>query len=194
MNTYDIDLAINYCTFENFKQKSAYILNALFANGRIIDYAKFSCFGNITPLNDKNNKIHVEELDKFNRTKVNCLIYDLTYNKYNDGKYDKLFIYYSTVVRDTNWYGYVFYNTQTGKTLHKYCIEYADDKLYQYIYKSILFLSEDKLWNHYSEKFDALRAHDKKGIKTIKDWREMHQYYEELPKKPFDPNFKYINY
>lgn len=193
MNTYDINLAINYCTFDNFKQKSAYILNALFGNGRMRDYAVFSSYGVITPLNDKNNKIHIEEIDKFNRSKVNCIIYDLTYNKYNEHKYDKLFIYYSTVTRDTSWYGYVFYNTKTEKTLHKYCIEYLDDKLYQYIYKSILFLSEDKLWNHYSEKYDALKAHDIKGIKTIQQWREMNQYYEELPKKPFDPNFKYID-
>jgi len=193
MNSYDINLAINYCTFDNFKQKSAYILNRLFAGGRMIDYAVFSSYGIITPLNEKNNQIHIEEVDKFNRAKVNCIIYDLTYNKYNDGKYDKMFIYYSTVTRDTTWYGYVFYNTKTGKTLHKYCIDYLDDKLYQYIYKSILFLSEDKLWNHYSKKWDALRAHDLKNVKTIKDWEEMHKYYEELPKKPFRPENKYID-
>ena len=192
MNSYDVNLAINYCTFDNFKQKSAYILNGLFAGGRMIDYAVFSSFGIITPLNEKNNQIHIEEVDKFNRAKVNCIIYDLTYNKYNEGKYDKMFIYYSTVTRDTTWYGYVFYNTKTGKTLHKYCIDYLDDKLYQYIYKSILFLSEDKLWNHYSKKWDALRAHDLKNVKTIKDWEEMHHYYEELPKKPFKPENKYI--
>lgn len=185
MNSYEFDLAINYCTFDNFKQKSAYILNALFAGGRMTDYARFSCYGIITPLNDKNNRIQIEEVDKFNRAKVNCIIYDLTYNKYNDGIYDKLFIYYSTVTRDTSWYGYVFYNTKTGKTLHKYCIEYSDDKLYQYIYKSILFLSERRLWNHYSEKYNALRAHDIKGIKTIEQWRQMHEYYEELPKRDF---------
>lgn len=193
MNSYDVNLAINYCTFDNFKQKSAYILNNLFAGGRMIDYAVFSSYGIITPLNEKNNQIHIEEVDKFNRAKVNCIIYDLTYNKYNDGKYDKMFIYYSTVTRDTTWYGYVFYNTKTGKTLHKYCIDYLDDKLYQYIYKSILFLSEDKLWNHYSKKWDALRAHDLKNVKTIKDWEEMHKYYEELPKKPFRPENKYID-
>lgn len=193
MNSYDVNLAINYCTFDNFKQKSAYILNGLFAGGRMIDYAVFSSYGIITPLNEKNNQIHIEEVDKFNRAKVNCIIYDLTYNKYNDGKYDKMFIYYSTVTRDTTWYGYVFYNTKTGKTLHKYCIDYLDDKLYQYIYKSILFLSKDKLWNHYSKKWDALRAHDLKNVKTIKDWEDMHQYYEELPKKPFKPENKYID-
>ena len=193
MNNYDIDLAINYCTFENFKQKSAYILNALFAGGRMVDYAKFSCYAVITPLNEKNNRIHIEEVDKFNRSKVNCIVYDLTYNKYNEGKYDKVFIYYSTVTRDTSWYGYVFYNTKTGKTLHKYCIDYLDDKLYQYIYKSILFLSEDKLWNHYSEKYDALKAHDIKNVKTYEEWKVMHEYYENFQKKPFDPNYKFIN-
>ena len=95
---YELDLAINYQVFDNFKQKAALILQGLFANGRMIDYAKFSTYATIIPLNERNNKITVEEQDRFNRAKTNCLIFNLTYNKWNPGKYDKLFIYYSKII------------------------------------------------------------------------------------------------
>ena len=64
METFDIELAINYCTFENFKQKAAQILNNLFAQGRINDYARFHSYGIITPMDEKNRHIHIEEIDK----------------------------------------------------------------------------------------------------------------------------------
>ena len=143
---YELNLAINYQTFDNFKQKGALILQGLFAGGRMLDYAKFASYATITPLNEKNNKINVEEQDRFNRAKTNCLIYDLTYNKWNPGKFNKLFIYYSITSRDAGWYGYVLYNTETDTTFNKYCIDYSDDKLYQYIYRNLIDLADDKKW------------------------------------------------
>lgn len=184
---YELDLAINYQTFDNFKQKGALILQGLFAGGRMLDYAKFSTYAIITPLNERNNKINVEEQDRFNRAKTNCLIYDLTYNKWNPGKYNKLFIYYSITSRDTGWYGYVLYNTETGKTFNKYCIDYSDDKLYQYIYRNIIDLANDKKWEYFSCRFDALKNKDIKNVKTIKDYNEMKKYYEDFIKLPFNP-------
>ena len=177
---YELDLAINYQAFDNFKQKAAFILQGLFSGGRMIDYAKFSSYAIITPLNEKNNKISVEEQERFNRAKTNCLIYDLTYNKWNPGKYDKLFIYYYITSRDTGWYGYVLYNTKTGKTSNKYCIEYSDDKLYQYIYNHIIELADDKKWEYFSCRYDALKKKDLKNVKTIKDYNEMKKYYEDF--------------
>lgn len=184
---YELDLAINYQTFDNFKQKSAYILRGLFNGGRMIDYAVFSSYGIITSLNERNNKISVEEQDRFNRAKTNCLIFNLTYNKWNPGKYNKLFIYYSITSRDNGWYGYVLYNTETGQTFNKYCVDYSDDKLYQYIYRSIISLANDKKFEYFSKRFDALKNKDYKNIKTVKDYREMKQYYEEFIKLPFNP-------
>ena len=81
--SYEITLDFYYQTFDSFKQKGVLILQNLFANGRIIDYAKFHGYGLITTNGHKADIITVEETDKFNRLKTNCLIYDLTYNKYN---------------------------------------------------------------------------------------------------------------
>lgn len=182
---FEIDLDIFYQNFDSFKQKSALILQNLFANGRIIDYAKFHSYGTVTPLDDRHSKIQIEELSKFTRSKVNCLIYDLTYNKYNPGKYDKLFIYSSTTSRNATWYGYVLYNTETHQTKHKYCIEHMDDKLYQYIYMSIVNLPNDKMWKYYSDKYDALKKKDIKNVKTIEEYREVKKWYEDFVKVPF---------
>ena len=183
--TYEFDLAINYCTFNNFKQKAAYIVNSLFAQGRINDYMHFKSYGIITPLDDKNKHISIEEIDKFNRIRTNCIIYDLTYNKWNPGKYDKCFIYFSNVTRDTNWYGYVLYNSETGDLKHKYCIKYEDDKLYQYIYRSIISLADDVKWDYYNKEFDSLKNRDTQNYRTINHYKEYKQYYEDFIKKPF---------
>ena len=183
---FEIKLDIYYQNFDNFKQKSALMLQNLFVNGRINDYIKFRSYGTITPLDDRHKKIQIEELNKFTRSKVNCLIYDLTYNKYNPGKYDKLFIYSSTTSRNTTWYGYVLYNSETGKTMHKYCLEHLDDKLYQYIYMSIVKLPNDKLWKYYSDKYDALKKKDIPNVKTIEEWREMRKWYDDFVHTPFD--------
>lgn len=190
--SYEIELAINYQTFDNFKQKPILILQGLFANGRIIDYMKFNSYATITSLDDHNKHILIEEMDKFNRLKTNCIIYDLTYNKYNPGKYDKIFIYTSITSRDTEWYGYVLYNTKTHKTFNKYCISKSDDKLYQYIYLSIINLSEDVKWNYYNKKWDSLKEKKFDEMQTVKHHREMKKYYENLIKAKFDPLEEFI--
>lgn len=190
---YEFDLAINYQTFDNFKQKAALILQGLFANGRILDYAKFSTYGIITSLNDKNNRINVEEQERFNRSKTNCLIYDLTYNKWNPDIYDKLFIYYSIVNRDNAWYGYVLYNSKTGKVFNKYCLDYSDDKLYQYIYLNIINLQKKKMYDYFSDRYDGLKRKDISLIRTVKDYRDMKKYYEDFIQLKFNPNESYIS-
>ena len=190
---YELDLAINYQTFDNFKQKAALILQGLFAGGHMIDFARFSGYATITSLNERRNRISIEEQDRFNRAKTNCLIYDLTDNKFNPKKYDKLFIYYSITSRDNAWYGYVLYNTENGNTFNKYCLDHSDDKLYQYIYNNIVNLSKDKLYEYFSKRYDALKNKDMKNIKTIKDYNEMKQYYEDFKKLPLFPNETFID-
>lgn len=189
---YEINLAVNYQNFDSFKQKSALILQNLFAHGRIIDYAKFAGYGGITPLNDKHTQISVEEFPKFMRSKVNCLIFDLTYNKYNPGKYDKLFIYSSTTSRNTVWYGFILFNTETGKTMHKYCLEYSDDRLYQQIYTTLIKLSEEKFWDFYSLKFDALKKKDVDNYQSVSQWKEMRDWYDKFLHTPFEGDKKNI--
>lgn len=185
--TYEIELKFYYQTFDPFKQKASLILQNLFANGRMIDYAVFNGYGLINIESRKADKIIIEETDKFNRAKTNCIIYDLTYNKWNPGKYNKLFIYRTNMSRDNAFYGYILYNTETGKMINVYNIDYADDKLYQYIYRSIINLYKDKLWSHYSKKYDAVYGRyglTLKDCPTYKDWKEMKEYYDEFVRLP----------
>jgi len=187
---YEITLDFYYQTFDNFKQKGSLILQGLFAGGRMIDYARFSGYGIITPNSHKADKIVIEYLDKFSRSKTNCLIYDLTYNKYNPGIYDKLFIYRTDMSRDNAFYGYILYNTETGKMVNKYNLDNMDDKLYQYIYLSIVNLPKKTLLNHYSRKYDALKGRyglTLKDVPTFEDWKKVQQYYEDFVKLPFNP-------
>lgn len=187
---YEITLDFYYQTFDSFKQKSCLILQGLFANGRMIDYAKFHGYGIITTNCKKADKIDIEELNKFVRSKTNCIIYDLTYNKYNPGIYDKLFIYKSDMSRDNAFYGYILYNTETHKIVNKYILDYMDDKLYQYIYMSIISLPNIAKFNHYGKRYDAVKNRNGLTVKdcpTRSDYKEMHQYYEDLIKLPFDP-------
>ena len=192
---YEITLDFYYQTFDSFKQKSCLILQGLFANGRMIDYAKFHGYGIITANCKKADKIAIEELNKFVRSKTNCIIYDLTYNKYNPGIYDKLFIYKSDMSRDNAFYGYILYNTETHKMVNKYILDYMDDKLYQYIYMSIISLPDIVKFNHYGKRYDAVKNRNGLTVKdcpTRSDYEEMHQYYEDLIKLPFDPRQKFV--
>lgn len=182
---YEITLDFYYQTFDSFKQKNAIILQNLFANGRMRDYTVFHGYGLITANCRKADKISIEETDKFNRLKTNCLIYDLTYNKWNPLKYDKLFIYKTNMSKENAVYGYILYDTKTQKSINVYNIEFIDDKVYKYIYRSIVNLPNDKLWNHYSKKYDCLKERHGLTLKDIpvyKDWKEMHQYYEDFIK------------
>ena len=192
---YEITLDFYYQTFDSFKQKSCLILQGLFANGRMIDYAKFHGYGIITTNCKKADKIAIEELNKFVRSKTNCIIYDLTYNKYNPGIYDKLFIYKSDMSRDNAFYGYILYNTETHKMVNKYILDYMDDKLYQYIYMSIISLPNIAKFNHYGKRYDAVKNRNGLTVKdcpTRSDYEEIHQYYEDLIKLPFDPRQKFV--
>ena len=192
---YEITLDFYYQTFDSFKQKSCLILQGLFANGRMIDYAKFHGYGIITTNCKKADKIAIEELNKFVRSKTNCIIYDLTYNKYNPGIYNKLFIYKSDMSRDNAFYGYILYNTETHKMVNKYILDYMDDKLYQYIYMSIISLPDIVKFNHYGKRYDAVKNRNGLTVKdcpTRSDYEKMHQYYEDLIKLPFDPRQKIV--
>ena len=192
---YEITLDFYYQTFDSFKQKSCLILQGLFANGRMIDYAKFHGYGIITTNCKKADKIAIEELNKFVRSKTNCIIYDLTYNKYNPGIYDKLFIYKSDMSRDNAFYGYILYNTETHKMVNKYLLDYMADKLYQYIYMSIVSLPDIVKFSHYGKRYDAVKNRNGLTVKdcpTRSDYEKMHQYYEDLIKLPFDPRQKNV--
>jgi hypothetical protein len=182
---YIIDLPICYEKFDVFKQKATLILKSLFEVGRISDFMKFDNYGLISPLNEKSNQIKVEDTDKFVRGKTNCMIYNLTKNKYNPGIYDKLIIYYNAVSRDTQWYGYILYNTETKEMLHKYYFDYADDKLYHKIWDSFMILGKKKVFDFYSKKYDCIKAKDHANVKTLKDFKQLKKEMEDFKTEPF---------
>lgn len=182
---YIIDLPICYENFDVFKQKSSLILKSLFEMSKMNDFIKFDKYGLITSLNKKSNQIKVEDTEKFVRGKTNCMIYNLTKNKYNPGIYDKLIIYYNAVSRDTQWYGYILYNTETKKLMHKYYIDYVDDKLYHKIWDSFMLLHKKKMYDFYSQKFDCIKNHDNENVKMLKDFKKLKKELEEFKTIPF---------
>ena len=160
---------------DNFKQKQVDNILGIINGGRLLEFMKFVGYGNITyaPEDHGHRYPTITELDKFNRLKSNCMIFDLTYNTYNNGKFDKCFIYQSNG-RQIGNYGFVFYNTETGKLWHKYFIDYSFDGLCQALTKSFHAMLRDEVWlNYYGKKYDAVKKRNGLTLKdcpTIKDY------------------------
>ena len=121
--SYEITLNFYYQTFDSFKQKGALIIQNLFAGGRMIDYAKFHGYGIILTNGHKADKITIEDLDKFSRSKTNCIIFDTV----NKTKYNKVFVYQS-INRENSYYGIVGLKNN-GESVHVYNIELDYAKL-----------------------------------------------------------------
>ena len=182
---------------DNFKHKQVYNILGIISGGRLREYMRFFGYGNISY--DPEDKEHryptVTELDKFNRLKTNCLIFDLSYNPLNNGKYDRCFIY-NTIGHQIGGYGFVLYNTKTGKLSHKYFIEYTYDGLCQALTKSFDSLIRDELWiNYYGKKYDAMKRRnglDVKDCPTLSDYeRCKNNHYARFDINTYWPQDKY---
>jgi len=57
----------------------------------------------------------------------------------------------------------------------------------------IIELTDDKKWEYFSCKYDALKKKDLKNVKTIKNYNEMKEYYNNFIKLQFNPLEKFIN-
>lgn len=145
MTTYNLTFDVPHVTCENFKEKHVYMLNRNIEEGRLGMLMKFSSNANISFAENDNQHLHpiITEQDKFNRVRTNCLIYDLTNNEYNPGYYDKLFVYHS-LTKKNGWFGYIFYNTITGKQLHKYYVDLTDCGLITTLHKSFRLMLEQQ--------------------------------------------------
>lgn len=185
---YNINLKVNYEHFDVFKQKNMLVLQNLFGYSRLGEFIRFNSYGIITPLDHKNCNVNIELSDKYNRLKTNCLIYDLTFNKYNQNKFDKLFIYYEVMTRETTWYSYILYNSETGALKHYYYLQYMDDKLCQDILKNLINLKNDKLWDFYRKKAISTKNQNTKEVPTIGEYNNMKNYYKEFIKLNFYMN------
>jgi hypothetical protein len=129
METYKFNFNVNYMRCDNFKQNHTYIIRNIIEKSRLGYSINFHGYGNTTF--DKNDtKLQeptVEIINEFNRNKTNCLCYNIIDPKYSN-IYDKLFIF-QYIGKNDSYYGFVLYNTETGKYSHKYCINYDDSDL-----------------------------------------------------------------
>lgn len=188
---YEFIPAVFYEHPENFKQKSMTILMNLLGNS-LMDFIKFDSYAIITTEGNKQDKFVIETVDKFSRAKINCLVYNIRKNKYNDidkDGYDKLFIYY-TALNKTQLYSFFMYNTKTGKSKHIYYIDFADDTLAIKIKNSIVFNgTRKKIFDYYGEKYDFIKGKNthRYNRHTISEYNEMiKDYNETISEKMFD--------
>ena len=181
---YILKSSVFYENPENFKQKSMSILMNLLGNS-LMDFIKFNSYAIISFNDDKHIEFYVEEIDKFTRAKINCLIYDLKENKYNNFStgYNKLFIYY-TKMNKTMLYSFFLYNTETNKISHVYYIDMLDDILAKRIKNTITFNGTTKiLYDFYSDKYDIMKGRKKEDryyLHTISDYKKVKEKYDNI--------------
>lgn len=144
---------------DNFKKKQAQLIINTIGGSRLCMDMSFESYGHIEfEPEDKHNRYpEISYLEDFNRLKTNCLIYNLKNTSKNQGVYDKCFIYHSAGSNEGN-YGYVFYNTETGKMLHKYFVEHEYDALCVTLNKTFNTLFKEPVYKFYSNKYDSIKG------------------------------------
>ena len=144
---------------DNFKKRQALIIINTIGGSRLCMDMAFESYGHIafSPEDTCNRYPEITYLEDFNRVKANCLIYNLKNTAKNQGKYDKCFIYHSAGTNGGN-YGYVFYNTETGKMVHKYFIEHEYDALCVKLNESFNIMFKEPIYSFYSNKYDSIKG------------------------------------
>lgn len=137
----------------NFKQSNAAMINGMIAGGRMGEYYVFSSYALMYFDDDDKNNLHpiVELQDKFNRTKTNCMVYDMPINEANRGYYDKMFLYHSNGTSIGN-YGLVLYNTETKRCVHISFIDDAMDSLLQTMARLVNTIRDYPIYEIYRRK------------------------------------------
>lgn len=140
------------------KQKDVNSIMTMIRCGRLKNLIEFEGYGVCEYDEDDNQLIHPHVMiaDKFNRLRTNVLVYNVFDNDWNQGTYDKLFIF------KTNWpkeptYNIVFHNTKTNKSMHHPEIENAYDILLQDIMKVFNIIHKKEIINFYSNKVECTR-------------------------------------
>lgn len=143
---------------DKFNRRHALIIKNLVSNSRLKDELVFNSFGLIT-YNDEDKQHRYPNIEilgsEFNK-KTNCIIFDLKESVKNNNYYNKLFLYHSSGPNIGN-YGYVLYNTETGKYVHKYFIDYEYESLMCSINQSLNLLSNLEIYDFYKEKYNTLK-------------------------------------
>ena len=169
---------------DNFKKKQAQLIINMIGGSRLCGDMSFESYGHIefAPEDKSNRYPEISYLEDFNRLKTNCLIYNLKNTAKNQGKYDKCFIYHTAGINEGN-YGYVFYNTETGKMMHKYFIDHEFDTLCIKLNESFNILFREPIYNFFSNKFDSIKGRsNNKNIGAIDEQKFWDQYNKNINK------------
>lgn len=155
---------------DNFKKKNAAIIINMIKGSRLNFDMVFESYGHIEF--DEEDTSHrypnIIHLDDFNRTKTNCLIYNLNDTYKNPSKYNKCFIYHTAGPQEGN-YGYVFYNTETGEMMHKYFISHEFDYLCVKLNESFNTLFREPIYDFYAKKYYS----NKKKVAPVDKYRNI---------------------
>lgn len=149
-----------YFTCDNFKYREAEKLNRVISGLSSGSELKFNAFGNIRfDEEDTKNAYPIISWEEGNaewsRKNANCLVYDMMPSYRNNSEYDKLFIYQTIRGNNVVWYGWVAYNTQTGKYSHKSFIE----PTYMDLFTSFnIFLNSIEKYKKYTKRLKSLRG------------------------------------
>lgn len=165
MTDYKLDLNFAYETCMNFKEKEINVLKNIISFARLGREMTYRCGATITF--DETDKTHlhpnVHELEKYARSKTNGIVYNVLKSNKNPGIYDRCLIYHTEPHQVGSW-GFVMFNSETGKSIHMYMVgdDYSDliQKLSRVInYANIRF--------NYSNPADVpIKSHYEKIIET----------------------------
>lgn len=139
MKNYKANVEFIHCYFncDNFKPKeTALLLNAI--NGsRLVSDMRFEGYGMISFDEDSDSAHRYPEIIYANengtpiesRRCPNCLVFNLISTVKNT-EYDKLFLYHTNGKNGKGvWYGWVAYNTETGKYSHRFFVDHDTQDL-----------------------------------------------------------------
>lgn len=157
---YRIKMEMPYMNMDPFKQKSIHIVIDTIGYSTLATDMVFESYGIAESQDKQMTDIIVTPISKFTRGKINCIIYHLRKTAKNPGVYNKCVIYYTAT--DPSYYGYIMFNTETGKQLHKYNLEFGDDYLCRYLKASIASIQRNMFFDFYSKRFDELKEYNNK--------------------------------
>lgn len=177
MNDLNFKKEYPYIASNVFKQKDVNHILTIINAGRLSSHIKFVGYGLVTYDEDdtKMENAHLTFMEKFNRLKTNCLVFDVLKTVWNDNVYTKMYILKQNNVKDPT-FSIVFHNEETGITTQNPCIEYAYDVLAQDIMRVIFNLRMHPLYEMYKRR---------KNISTFPSIIEVEECYRKIKETPF---------
>lgn len=181
MNIYKIEFDFNYLNIDPLKEKEFNVLIGYMTGSRFGQLMSYSCPCSITF--DKDDHKHkyptITEMESFKRKVTNCICFNLNKNYMNRGYFNKLFIYYDGGKKVSS-YGIVFYNTETGKTIHRYLIYGDVNDLFRVLNECFNYFHQKKLYDFYEKRYNSIKNRNSLTFKDCPRESELKQILEEL--------------